>query len=90
MVFSGGIEKLLMILFLVTGVVSFLLLTKWELLVFFEVALNEDILLNEFLFETVVLFSEFEEVQFVSFELVCELLLRLFIGLEFKGDFVND
>ena len=78
-----------MILFLVTGVVSFLLLTKWELLVFFEVALNEDILLNEFFFETVVLFSEFEEVPFVSFELVCELLLRFFISLEFKGDFLN-
>ena len=52
--------------------------------------MNEDILLDDFLFDAVVLFGKLEQIQFIGFELFDELLFRCFIGLEFSRDFLNE
>jgi hypothetical protein len=49
--------------FLGTGVVFFLFHNKRRFFVFFEVTFDKDVLLNDLFFDTVVFFSELDDVQ---------------------------
>jgi hypothetical protein len=83
MSFSGRIEWFWMF-FLGTGVVFFLFHSQRRFFVFFEVTFDKDVLLNELFFDTVVFFSELDEVQLISFELFEKLLLSGFGCLKFQ------